>query len=517
MNHTKARAREIVSIVLPLLLLLAQNKALAQYQLRNDGVNALGGVLSSASNNLQAVAGQPYPIGTFSSPNHILNAGAISELGAVASHRITLAAGWNPISSYLAPANPNLPTVLAAILPQMELMKNGTGKVFWPAQGLNTIGDWEASEGYQINMLSATELTITGEPVATPIALAEGWNLTPYLCDRPMKIETALAGIAEKIVMVKNNAGQVYAPELGVNQIGEMRPGQAYQIQVHTAATLIYPSQPVTASHIIAAKARVDRHQAIDGEEAEVIGGNEATKRQETVDRQKALGRKKEIDVEAPRHYSSSLSHTGANATVLIEAKGLADGDEIAVHASNHKLVGSGVVRQGKALLTIWGDNDNDLTKARNKEAVKGAGKGEALLLEVWSSAEQKKKTLAFAGLTDALTGEPHKTLKYQTDAVLLGSVSEVTQLPTAFSLAQNYPNPFNPSTIIKYGLPQEARVKLEIFDMLGRRVAVLVDAQEKAGYHEVFFENASLSSGVYFYQLQAGTFNQKRKMMLVR
>lgn len=89
--------------------------------------------------------------------------------------------------------------------------------------------------------------------------------------------------------------------------------------------------------------------------------------------------------------------------------------------------------------------------------------------------------------------------------------------LPQTYSLAQNYPNPFNPSTMIKYGLLADAKVRLEVYDVLGHRVAVLIDAPEKAGFHEIVFENASLPSGVYFYRLQAGTFTHTMKMMLMR
>lgn len=89
--------------------------------------------------------------------------------------------------------------------------------------------------------------------------------------------------------------------------------------------------------------------------------------------------------------------------------------------------------------------------------------------------------------------------------------------IPTSFSLSQNYPNPFNPSTVIKYGLPTSSEVKLEVFNMLGQRVAVLVDAKQEAGFHQAVFENAGLSSGVYLYTIQAGQFRASRKFLLLR
>jgi len=89
--------------------------------------------------------------------------------------------------------------------------------------------------------------------------------------------------------------------------------------------------------------------------------------------------------------------------------------------------------------------------------------------------------------------------------------------LPTTFSLFQNYPNPFNPSTVISYQLPANALVTLKVFDELGRLVRTLVEDRQSAGTHSVTFNASSLSSGVYFYRLSAGSFVQTRKLMLLK
>lgn len=91
-----------------------------------------------------------------------------------------------------------------------------------------------------------------------------------------------------------------------------------------------------------------------------------------------------------------------------------------------------------------------------------------------------------------------------------------------AFNLAQNYPNPFNPTTTIRYELPVPSEVKLEVFDVLGRKVATLVNARLSAGQYDAVLNASGLSSGVYFYRLQASgaanqNFVQTKKMMLVK
>jgi hypothetical protein len=85
------------------------------------------------------------------------------------------------------------------------------------------------------------------------------------------------------------------------------------------------------------------------------------------------------------------------------------------------------------------------------------------------------------------------------------------------FSLEQNYPNPFNPSTVIGYRLPVNSDVTLKVFDLLGREVATLVDEFKPAGKYEVEFNSKDLSSGIYFYTIQAGSFTKTEKMILLK
>jgi hypothetical protein len=89
--------------------------------------------------------------------------------------------------------------------------------------------------------------------------------------------------------------------------------------------------------------------------------------------------------------------------------------------------------------------------------------------------------------------------------------------LPKVFALEQNYPNPFNPSTTIRYQLPVASEVKLEVYDVLGKKIATLVNERQSAGSYQVVWNASGLSSGTYFYRLQAGTFVETKKMMLVR
>jgi hypothetical protein len=90
-------------------------------------------------------------------------------------------------------------------------------------------------------------------------------------------------------------------------------------------------------------------------------------------------------------------------------------------------------------------------------------------------------------------------------------------EIASSIALLQNHPNPFNPSTTIEYDLPYAAHVRLAVFDLLGREVALLVDEMLAQGTHTVHWDAGARPSGVYFYRLLAGRFQKTRKLVVLR
>lgn len=162
------------------------------------------------------------------------------------SQTIGLGQGWNLISSRITPSDPDMSAVFSAIEPDVTVVKNESGDVFSPGLGINDIGRWDSREGYLVYMTGSQSLSVDGVEVdpTDAFSLEPGWNLIPYYPDGPMAPADAFASIASDVVMVKNQAGQVYVPDPSdpVDDIGQLEPGQAYKVFVSSPVSFSYPS-----------------------------------------------------------------------------------------------------------------------------------------------------------------------------------------------------------------------------------------------------------------------------------
>jgi len=133
--------------------------------------------------------------------------------------------------------------------------------------------------------------------------------------------------------------------------------------------------------------------------------------------------------------------------------------------------------------------------------------------LDEWFALESSVNTTAqtVTGTTNAFSGFAAGRL------LNVSNEDRPEEQPERFSLQQNYPNPFNPSTVISYSLPQASDVRLEVFNLLGQRVSLLVNGRVQSGQHTATFRSGNLSSGIYIYRLQADGFTQTRKMLLIK
>jgi hypothetical protein len=123
----------------------------------------------------------------------------------------------------------------------------------------------------------------------------------------------------------------------------------------------------------------------------------------------------------------------------------------------------------------------------------------------------------AIAGLVSENTYDAY-IVKTDENGIVTGvRGGDPTAVPASLSLSQNYPNPFNPTTTIKYDLAKDSHVDLQVFNILGQRVATLANEGQESGHHSVQWNASHFASGVYFYRLETGSFTSVKKLLLLK
>jgi hypothetical protein len=401
------------------------------------------------------------------------------------SQNIYLDAGWNHISSYVMHDNPSITDVFSGIENNLVVVKNDRYGVYWPEFGVNEIEEWNPTQGYQVYVVQNDVLFFSGNllsPESTPIQLSRGWNPIAYLRTSAMPIEEALAGIHDQLELVSNNDGDVYWPALNVTDLDMMIPGQGYKVSVTQDVTLTYP-------------ANSEKSPARMSGDGQIVTSTNS-------------------NYYKARFYVLPFNKTGDFAILLLKSPNLGDGDEVGVWSPADELVGSGVARSGQVLITVWGRNP----VWNGDDGVHGAANGEMLYVTQWSTKNGQEYPLPISSIRDRRgMQQADPVLRYRSDAVWIVEADALIGIPNRYTLEQNYPNPFNPSTTIRYGIPETVNVRLEVYNAIGQRIAVLVDEEKHAGFHQVLFDASNLASGVYFLRLHAGYYISMKRTVLMR
>ena len=382
----------------------------------------------------------------------------IHVLNPINQQVILLIQGWSIISTYIDPLQNNIDTIFSIASSQMVLMKDESGYVFWPAFNLNLIGQLTIGKAYQIKMLSQQSLTITGtqvDPANTSLNIPAGWSLLGYLRSAPGDISILMSSIASEITIVKNGDGFVFWPAFNVNTIGNMVPGQGYQIKMGSQQTYTYPANSVNVKS--------------------------ATSTVPTTSR--------------------ILKNTGSNMTLGLQTNGLKAEQEILVYSQSGLLVGAGIVEDNFTAITLWGDDETtpEMDGLLDGEVftVKLSGEEETIVeIEAWIEGDGK----------------------YETNKIAIAGVSSNFQFHVSnFQLYQNIPNPFTLETEISFFLPVDCLVELNIFNLVGERVSALISEEITKGRHSIKFNSTDLPAGTYFYRLKTPEFEKTRKMVLLK
>jgi hypothetical protein len=363
---------------------------------------------------------------------------------------IVLNSGWNMISANVKPKKMLMDSIWNTINNLLVIAKNNNGNVYIPEYNINGIGDWDYMQGYQVYLIKDTILSITGsivKPENEIISLSKGWNLVSYLRNSALDVTDALETITidNKLVISKNNDGNVYIPEFGINTIGNMIPGQGYLMYLTSNDALIYPKESSGKSEII------NNHKNY---EAQILKSDHAVREN--------------------------------NMTLIIEFEDANYFTEIAIYDNLNNIRGSSKIINNKAVLTIW----NSVNEKSDEFYAKTL------------NSERELFNVQINEIVDFIRNTKLNKLEFINNGLLVGKVNSII-CNNNFSLSIK-PNPLINKTEIEFELPNESNTEMGLYDLSGKRVKLLINNKMNKGSHKIILNSNELLSGNYYIILES-------------
>ncbi|MCF8370039.1 MAG: T9SS type A sorting domain-containing protein [Bacteroidales bacterium] len=369
--------------------------------------------------------------------------------------------GWSMFSTYIDPYEASLDSIFSSIVNEVQIVKDGNGVVYWPSFNLNAIGDLTIGMGYQIKVTSAQTLDIVGTAVVpenTILTIQQGWGMIGYLRQSPADIQALFSSFSEVIIM-KNGNGTVYWPLWGLNAIGNMMPGEGYQIKTSAQFTYSFPANaPASKGYSV---------------------------------------------MNSSFHFPSA-TNTGNNHILAIPVvaweSNPAVGDEIAVFTQTGSLVGAGTYEGGNFVVTLWGNDD--LTPE-----VDGLMSGEAFQVQLWNKA---------SGLSNPVTIESWQqgSDSYEVNGI---SVAEKVSFISSDLAVECYPNPATDNCTISFSISNGDYVEVAVYNSLGAKLDVLQKGNLSSGTYRFDVDLVSLPAGSYFCRVQSGNNIQTKAFQVIK
>jgi len=157
---------------------------------------------------------------------------------------IEVVPGWQGISSYIVPSDPDVVNLTSAISSELIILFQYPDKFYYPAMGINTLGIWDAYKGYILKSDGDTDPSVCGNEVyPKELSLVQGWQVIPVLTNYPVDVEVLFTGLGGLIIVKDVAGGNVYWKDYGINTIGHLMPGAAYFVNMSSESVLTFPEQ----------------------------------------------------------------------------------------------------------------------------------------------------------------------------------------------------------------------------------------------------------------------------------
>ena len=413
------------------------------------------------------------------------------EDGDLSFRHLSLRIGWNLVSVNLQPDNhEDVPGLMSPLVERdlLIVMKNSDGEFYHPGYGFNNIPGWFVDEGYLILMSGEGLLTLRGVPVPPDLAiqLEEGWQIVSYYPRHQIEATVALSGIVDHLIIAKDGRGNFYLPDWEFSNMGNMREGQGYYLNVDVDCELVYQ----TGEDRIMGSADIPARLLIN-----------------------------DLD------WIDELNRSSTSFSLLLLTEDLEPGARLEAYTPSGVLAGRGIVGDdGRCGMALWG-NDTIISGWVNHSCQQNYGERRHSCRRpyeiLFNNGDQPViKILGGAGV-------PARQVKLEwLDGEDAGWTAEgwgVARLvaneivPVEFGIVSVFPNPFNSRTLIEYSLPEPAHTNLAVYDLTGRQVSLIKNDNQRAGVHTVVFNGSNLASGVYMVCLEVGGSKSQWKVALVK
>jgi len=381
---------------------------------------------------------------------------------------VSLDSSWNLISWNVISENDSTKNILKNINDNLEIALGYENDelVFDPENQPenNTLNFMDHLHGYWIKMKQSDELSIFGinaNPYSL-INLEEGWNLVSYLPIQPDSISNALKSISNNLIVVLgyNKGGLMYDPKIldEFNTLKIMQPGFGYWIKTKSIDSLIYPNTNILNSF-------------------------------------SDTNLKNNLNVFPTNEWIGIWGDE-----VKINNNLISDGTVVRAIDNNGVICGEFIVsNEGKfGLMPVYRDDIRT-------EFDEGAEVGEDVSL--YFNDYKFPKGIKWTEMGAVVDFKD----------LIVSINDDISILPKEFELYQNYPNPFNPATTIKFALPIKSRINLSIYNILGEKIAELINEELEAGYYEKQWNASNFASGIYFYRITSSSFVDTKKLILLK
>jgi len=397
-----------------------------------------------------------------------LNGIAFVESVSYSCQDIEFPSGWFMLSTYIESEDMDVASVLSSLADNIIIVKNNIGEAYLPEWNFNGIGAIVNGQGYNIKLEENDQIEICGDyliPESNPIELSAGWNTISYLRLEPANVEMIMESVVsnDNLIIVKDYNGNPYLPEWNYNGLGNMHPGQGYQLKINVADTLQYLS-------------------------------NDQEYRLPTVG----------VIENNVEHFTKAIP-TGNNMQIVIPHDAWAlkphIGSEIAAFDLSGRMVGSGSYHNSNSVLTIWGDDETTHYKD-------GLYINDPFVLKLW-----KDGVVCDVEVTEWQEGSD----EYYPDQIYVASSVLTSESKFGFGALESYPNPAENSTTISFFITEPEHVTIKIHNVLGEVIKEIVNQDFEGGQYEIPCELTELNSGTYFYTISVGYFQRTNKLIVTK